>query len=252
VHRLPISGIVVTLRQPAGGEDLMLCEAVRYDTSLALALVSRLASPSRDWSQLCVSDLEALLLLIRREVLGDEIRADASCGVRDCGARVDISFHVEYYLAHHRPRRARGVERESEGEWFRFADSAARFRIPTAADVVATASAHDPEIELLRRCVEPVAVSSPLRCRVERAMEALAPSLSHAVEGECTQCGSAIAVYFDVQEFVSRELRSRAASIYRDIHLLASRYQWPEKSILALPCTRRMQYAAMIADGGSL
>jgi hypothetical protein len=250
--RLPISGIEVTLRQPAGGEDLMICEAVRYDTSLALALVNRLASPSLDWSQLCVTDLEALLLLIRRDVLGDEIRTDASCGVRDCRARVDISFRVENYLVHHRPRVARGVEREAEGEWFRFADNVARFRIPTVADVVAAASAQNPEVELLRRSVEPARVSSRVRCRVERAMEALAPSLSHAVQGECKQCGSAISVYFDVQEFVLRELRSRAASIYRDIHLLASRYQWPEESILALPCARRMHYAAMIADGGSL
>jgi hypothetical protein len=250
--QLPISGIEVTLRQPAGGEDLMLSEAVRYDTSLALALVNRLASPSRDWSQLCVTDLEALLLLIRRDVLGDEIRTDASCGVRDCGARVDISFRVEKYLGHHRPRVARGVEREGEGEWFRFADNAARFRIPTAADVVATASTQDPEIELLRRCVVPVPVLSRVRCRVETALEALAPGLSHAVHGECKQCRAQISVYFDVQEFVLRELRSRAASIYRDIHLLASRYQWPEESILALPCARRMHYAAMIADGGSL
>ncbi len=87
---------------------------------------------------------------------------------------------------------------------------------------------------------------------METALEAVAPLLSHEVQGECKQCGSAISVYFDVQEFVLRELRSRATSIYRDIHLLASRYQWPEESILALPCARRMHYAAMIADGGSL
>src|SRR5258708_25740669 len=103
MRRLPVSGIEVTLRQPAGAEDLLLCEAVEFDTSLALALLDRLASPRGDWSGLCVTDFETLLLLLRQSVAGDLIQADATCTSRDCRARVDVSFRVESYLSHHRP-----------------------------------------------------------------------------------------------------------------------------------------------------
>jgi hypothetical protein len=250
VYRLPVSGIAVTLRQPAGAEDLLLYEAADFDIALALALIGRLASPEADWGNLCVTDIEILLLLLRQSVLGDLIQAEALCTSRDCGARVDLSFRVNRYLAHHRPRAPRHVEREGATGWFRFTDRSLRFRLPVAADLVAVSDSPEPESALLQRCVDPAHVPSRVRARVERAMEALAPSLSHQVEGQCPQCRSAIAFYFDVQAFVLRELRNRAATVYRDIHLLASQYNWREEDILALPRGRRAQFAAMIADGG--
>jgi hypothetical protein len=137
-----------------------------------------------------------------------------------------------------------------KGEWFRCTGEDLRFRFPAAADVVAAGSAKDPEAELLRRCVEPATVSQRARYRVERAMQAMAPSLSQSVKGACPHCGSVIEAYFSVQAFVLRELRNRAVSILRDIHLLAWRYNWREEEILALPGSRRMLYAAMIAEGG--
>jgi hypothetical protein len=249
MYRLPVSGIEVSLRGPAGADDLLLYEAARCDTRLALALIARLASPAADWSSLCITDFEALLLLLRRTVLGDLVQAETACPTPGCRARVDVSFRVGAYLAYRRPRTPKSVE-AGEGEWFRCAGEDLRFRLPAAADVVAAGSAPDPEAELLRRCVEPVTLSQRERYRVERAMQALAPTLSQSVKGACPHCGSVIEAYFSVQAFVLRELRNRALSILRDIHLLAGRYNWREEEILALPASRRMQYAAMIAEGG--
>ena len=50
-------------------------------------------------------------------------------------------------------------------------------------------------------------------------------------------------VYFDVRQFVLRELRDHARTVLEDVHLLAFHYQWPEKDILALPRQRRLHYA---------
>ena len=78
-------------------------------------------------------------------------------------------------------------------------------------------------------------------------MDAMAPSLSDALKGSCPECGAALEMYFDVQQFVLRELRDQATFLYEDVHLVASQYHWPESSILDLPSRRRAQYAEIIA-----
>ncbi|NJL68692.1 MAG: hypothetical protein HC894_22160 [Microcoleus sp. SM1_3_4] len=42
------------------------------------------------------------------------------------------------------------------------------------------------------------------------------------------------------------ELRQQAVSIYEEVHLLATQYQWTEAAILRLPRDRRRQYAERI------
>ena len=52
--------------------------------------------------------------------------------------------------------------------------------------------------------------------------------------------------YFDVQQFVLRELRDHAASVYEDVHLLAFHYKWTEEDILRLPRSRRAHYTEAV------
>jgi hypothetical protein len=94
--------------------------------------------------------------------------------------------------------------------------------------------------------MQPAEMPARLRKRIENAMDALAPSLSHEVQGRCPDCGTIIRTYFDVQTYVLHELRDRAASVYQDVHLLAFHYKWTEESILELPRNRRLQYAEML------
>jgi hypothetical protein len=232
-------------------EDLMLLETPGSDTGLALALVSHLTGGVEeqviDWSHLTVTDLEVLLLRLRQMVFGDLVRTDVACPVVACGRRIDVSFRIEDYLDHHRPRRARGVEVAEEPGWFRLRDNDITFRLPSAADQAAIAGLAEPKRELIRRCIRPTPLSARWIERVERAMEALAPSLSE-IQGECLECHTVIDMHFDVQRFVLRELRDQAEFIYQDIHLLARYYHWPEEKILALPTHRRSRYADMLAQ----
>ena len=76
--RLPVSGLEVNLRQPIGAEDVLLAEATRCDTHLAIALLRKIARLANDavmqWEILSVTDLDGLLLRVRQMVFGDRVQ----------------------------------------------------------------------------------------------------------------------------------------------------------------------------------
>ncbi len=250
MYRLPVSGTKVFLRELTGAEDVLLAEAPESDTALALALISRLAQPVEEsevqWDALTLTDLDALLLMIRRRVLGETISGDFSCPAETCGARVDVAFKITDYLAYQNPRKPRGVEETDEAGWFHLRGSPVSFRLPNSADQIEIGNRAEPVRDLIRRCVRPPESSGRLLQRVENAMEALAPSLTTNLHGVCSECGSAFEFRFDPQQFILRELRDQAAFVYEDVHLLAQHYQWSEVEIMSLPRTRRIRYVEMI------
>jgi hypothetical protein len=250
MFRLPVSGLGVTVRGPAGAEDVLLLEAEAPDTALALALVARLARvverEACDWGALAVTDLDTLLLLIRSAAFGDNVRAEARCPGAGCGALIDLSFRISDYLAHDPPKMPRNVEPADEPGRYRLRGTTVTFRLPAAADQVAVMGRSHPERELLRRCVDPAEIPAGLGVRIEAAMASLAPPLSGELESTCPQCGRTVSLYFDPQAFTLRELCEQAAFIYQDVHLLAWHYHWSEDAILALPRERRAQYVEMV------
>jgi hypothetical protein len=264
--RLPASDLVLELCPPSGLDDVLLAQAAALDTELAIAFGSRLARRpdgshlgALDLAALPLTDLDVLFLEIRRMLLGNTIRADVSCPVGSCGARIDVSFRVSDYLAHHTPRRPlkrsaglrwpRGVERRADG-WFALRGTDVSFRLPSGADRVAIRDLDSGAAEraLVTRCIRPADLPPASRRRVERAMEALAPNLADDLEGQCPECQVTVHIPFDPQRYVLAELRERAMFVYEDVHLLAGRYGWSERAILRMPRERRVRYAEMIHD----
>jgi hypothetical protein len=250
ILHLPVSGLDVRLRSLGGVEDLLLTEATQLDTQLALTLLSKIVD-SLDGTEiaieaLSITDLDTLLLLVRKVLFGDLIRADAICPAHECNERIEVSFQIEDYLANYQPRKVRGVEPTDEEGWFRFQNLPVSFRLPTGDDQVVIAYQPHPEHALIQRCVYPSDLPVKQRRRVEKAMEAMAPSLAQLLQGQCSECGAAVEILFDPQQFVLKELRNQAVFVYEDIHLLAMYYQWSEAEILALPRPRRMYYAERI------
>jgi hypothetical protein len=256
MFRLPVSGLSVALRQPAGSEDLLLRENTGPEIALALELITRVAWPTDgqaiDANALTITDFEVLLLRLHQIVFGDTIRAETRCAGSECEARVDIWFSAETYLAHHSPLTPKGIRVAEKPSWFQVEGKQAAFRLPTVADLSAVQGTRHADRECFSRCVEPLQVSGKLRNRIESVMSAMAPSLSHDVRGLCPECHRSMNVYFDVLVYVLRELRDQAASIYRDVHLLAFHYNWPEESILGLPRKRRLRYAQMLMQEEAL
>jgi len=250
--RLPVSGWQVIIQQPTGAEELLLQEAGALDVGLSFQLFNRLVqrcqSTGTDWSELAVTDWEALLLLLRRVTLGDTIRAETKCAAPGCHARLDVSFGIERYLANQKPRKPRGIEKINGDGLYCLTGQEVTFRLPNAADLLAIEHEGMRERELYQRCVQ--SPEAGARSRVERAMHALAPRLSRTMIGRCPECRATMNLHFDVRSFVLAELRDQAASIFEDIHLLALCYKWPEEDILALPRSRRLHYVEALRTRG--
>ena len=247
---LPVSGLHVTLRRPAGEEDVLLFEAPQRDMRLTVGLLSRVAraeSGDLRCEALPITDIEVLLLELRRLMFGDVVRGQARCSSRKCGARVDVSFRISDYLAHHAPRRAvRDLQPDGDEGWLTLMNAPVRFRLPVAADQIGVSGRPDAERMMIARCVDPPELPQRLMARVTRALSMLAPSLADVVKGQCPECRSEIAVYFDPQDFTLRELVGEAAMVFEDVHLLASRYHWSESAIMSMTRARRVQYAELI------
>ncbi len=247
---LPVSSVAIDVRLPAGTDELALLETHTADPALAAMLLARLGTCEEpiDWTALPVPDVEAALLRIRQIAIGDLVRTDVRCVSVDCRARVDVAFRISEYLAYSEMRTPRYVEPADEPGWFRLRGTETSFRIPAVADQIAITGLKSPELELERRCVRPPHAPRATVSKAQKAMEAMAPCFSRPLRGVCPECQAEMSIYFDVYCFVLRELRGRAEVVYREVHLIAERYHWPESRILGMPGTRRRQYAEMIAD----
>jgi hypothetical protein len=246
---LPVSGMTLQVREATGADELLILEPAGTPVATMLALASRLATDAAGsapaWEELPAADLGAIALTIRQAFLGDTIRTDAYCADPACSERMDIAFTVSSYLAHHRPRRYRGVSADDAG-WFTVAGTSASFRLPAIGDLLLAAAASDPESCLRERCVRPATVPAAVARRIARAMSALAPSLAGAMTACCPACGRTRLLQFDPVTYTLAELRDASAGLYEEVHLLASALGWTERDILALPRRRRATYAELI------
>jgi hypothetical protein len=257
VLSLPVSGLEVRLRLPDGHDDVALAESP-IGAPLLLRLIGRLAS-REDGSPLVpgrlpVADLEAILVALRRTLLGDSLTGEVRCPAPSCGSRMDVTFGLGEYLAYRRPRRPRRpsvVVDATEPGWFERRGDGGAFRLPDGDDLVAIDGAAAADRLLAARCLRPAdsgLAKGRWRRRAESAMAAMAPTLSGSVQGSCPECHATVEFLLDVPSFVLAELRAHAISVFDDVHRIAGRYGWSETAVLALPRTRRLRYAALIRD----
>jgi hypothetical protein len=191
-----------------------------------------------------VGDVDALIVALRIEHLGDRLIAEGLCG--SCDARVDIDFGLAAYREHNRPRRSKlAAPDEAEPGWWRLHRSPTWFRLPTAGDVLAAGTADDGHAALLAACVRGDLSASAVRS-AERAMETLAPTLRTEVRGGCPECGVAVDMDVDARGLCMAELGFLAGSVLDETHLLAATYHWSEQAILDLPSSRRAAYAERV------
>lgn len=254
--RLPVSGINVELRPFTGAEDMLVLENRGHEWARSLALVNRLArrcdEKTFDAADLPFSDIEAVLLELRRALMGDVLHAKADCPAPECGVRTDIAFSIGDYLAHHRPRVPRNELIRKGSGWFGLPGSDVEFRFVTAGDLIEAMDSTKPKSALAQRTIRPAGASRSDVNRVQRIMASLCPSLSQEVQRKCPKCGEWIRLFFNVHSYVQRELAFEAAFLYQDVHVLATRYHWSEEKILSLPRARRLQYAEMALAGGGV
>jgi hypothetical protein len=253
VLRLPVSGLEVRLRMPDGHDDVLLAESP-IGTRLVLALIGRVASlvdgGPLEPGRLPVADLEVILVALRRALLGDRLTGEVRCPATSCGRPMDVTFWLDEYVGHRRPRRPASVTDAPEPGWFVRSGGGA-FRFPDGDDLLAIDGIVDGHRVLAARCLRPAVdgrATGRWRRHAESAMEAMAPTLSGSIGGVCPECHATVQFLFDVRSFVLAELRAHAAWVFDDVHRIAGRYGWPEATILALPRPRRVRYAELIRD----
>ena len=156
--------LVLAVREPTGADEVFVVETSLAPMPALLELARRVTAAATgdplDWASLPATDLDAAALVIRQSWIGDTIRTDAMCPAQGCGERIDVSFGIDAYLEHHRPRRPRGVTEAADDGWFTLVRAPVRFRIPTVADLLAARIRADS-----RRRLFPAVASTLLRYR---------------------------------------------------------------------------------------
>lgn len=246
---LPVCGKAFGLKTPDGSSEIFALESTGSDVAVALGLLATLTlldeAPASETSlaALCVTDFEYLVLSLRRAWRGPRIALGLACG--HCQAASDFTLDIDQLLRGAIPKSVPGVHPDPDGSGWFTADGGA-FRLPVVGDQLKLAGCARPERALAELCLDETARQRPLRRRIERAMEAMAPEISRAIRGLCPACGHAIEAYFPVVPTVVAEMRQGAASLHDDVDLIARVYHWPQTEILSLPHGRRQAYVARI------
>jgi hypothetical protein len=245
------SELALEVREPTGQDELYLLETALPPVAAMAGLADRVATlpggAPLDWAVIPAAQLAAVALLLRRAWMGDRIVSEGTCSLAGCGERLDISFSVSAYLAGHRPVMPRNVTPAGDG-WHELSGSGIRFRVPSVQDLLVALSQPSVVDALAACCLPPQAVTARQMRRLDRALDAMAPSLVDLVGGGCPSCGGEVSLTFDPLAYSLAEFRDGFAGLYRDTHLLAAAYKWSEESIHRLPRNRRRRYAALVSE----
>jgi hypothetical protein len=282
--RLPVSDLDVSFRLPDGHDDLAILEpggASRststeraLDALCRLGTLSPTASPSGDQSQavfnpspwlcLTVTDFEFALLSLRGFLFGDTVRTLVRC---TCSERMEMEFSIAPLLREAQPRTPSGVVPSSvRVGWYILPGKLISFRLPTVSDQIEALASSFPYAQLVQCCIErsidagqsdeagrpDMQPGVRSTAAAERAMEAMAPTLSRPISGACAVCGASMTLQLHVPSLVLNEIHSSAVGVHSEIHAIAANYHWPEAAILALPQVRRQAYTEAIRNGGTL
>ncbi|HSU40328.1 MAG TPA: hypothetical protein VLJ38_12200, partial [Polyangiaceae bacterium] len=138
-----------------------------------------------------------------------------------------------------------------------------RFRLPTgkAQEAAAELARREPAAALaglVAACVVEIqdehgerldALPPSLVAPLGAVLEALDPQAETRVSMTCVTCGAPFEALLDAATLLFAELGP--GRIFRDVHVLASRYHWSEAAILRLSSERRRHYLALIGEEAS-
>lgn len=83
--------------------------------------------------------------------------------------------------------------------------------------------------------------------RIDQVLEKVSPECGSEISTHCPECGAAATLTIDPLSLASKP----SEAVFREVHLIASHYHWPEQEILDLSETRRSRYVGLIRSGGN-
>ena len=178
------------------------------------------------------------------ELFGVDAELIGRCG--QCGTAVEFTIDASHCVAALPVSGTHAADDDSQ--WHRLGgrDDAPRFRLPTPEDLYALDGideADDFADALLARCVEDdLPAAAETREAIGARMQALMPGATLDFSLQCPECRHAWEAPLDPVELLWRVLRDRAERLLSDVALIAQRFGWCERDILALGPVRRAAY----------
>ena len=213
--------------------------------------------PGRRLAELPVGYANLLLLRDRQARFGATVEGDAQCP--GCRQRLEVSVDLSGLLAGDpEPAGDREVEGEVEGE-VRVGELVARFRLPSAGDLVTVADCPDPAEAsrlLLRRCVreacrgtepvDPDRLPAELVAALDAELARRDPLADLRLSINCAGCRHSFELVLDPAALYWAELAERARRLLFEVHRLARAYGWTESEILGIHPVRRAAYLELV------
>jgi hypothetical protein len=241
---------------PLTGLDVVrIWEAGHWERPVNRALaVLAVAYPERTFdelAQLSLRERDALLLAVRRQLVGPRLESVADCPA--CAAPLEFSLDSDDLGI---------VPAEGEGaEVFRLsADGVTiEYRLPNSADLAMVASAPDvanARAMLLDRCViraerdgadiDRAEIPGLLLDMLAADLEERDAAAEIRIELCCPECGHRWSVILDIGAYFWTELSAHARRLLREVDTLARTYGWGEVDILTMSTARRQLYLDMV------
>lgn len=207
-------------------------------TLLALACPGR----SRDeLAGLSMTQRELELLLLRRVTFGDALRGYLPCF--SCAAGLEFEVQISSIID-----KIRGLSVPVEASW-RHGNALFSMRQVTSRDLMALASAPDPELHLLALCTRCDPPDGPAVADCKALAVEHFNRINEGAETrfslQCAECSADCQVDLDIGRFLWAEVRHGAMAAFREVHELAAAYGWSEAEILGMSSMRRAMYLGM-------
>ena len=201
-------------------------------------------------ARLSVGERDARLLTLREQIFGRQLDGLANCPA--CGERAAFQFTgADVQIA--------PDDRQTENLTVTHGDFQVIFRLPNSSDLAelsSQASVAANRLELVAGCllsVRHLGEAISVGQLPEEVIVAIAERMSKAdpqadiqLALTCPRCGHNWIALFDIAEFFWMELSALARRLLREVHTLASAYNWHEAEILALSPVRRQAYLEMV------
>jgi hypothetical protein len=248
---------VTAVRTPAAAELLEAWERGLYATQVDRGLLFLgLACPqaSRDaLTDLTIGERDSRLVSLREAMFGPDMTALVSCP--SCADTLELSFATGDL---HADAPAHTPAHVPAATALRHDGYDLQLRLLTSRDLAAAGEGDLTRQRriLLERCIvsaalngDPVSAAQLPASVADVAVQRVADADAKAdtqLAVSCANCGHAWRAPFDIVSYVWTELEAWAARTMREVHILASRYGWSERHILALTPFRRQQYVNMV------
>jgi hypothetical protein len=239
----------IHLRELTGRDEL---ELYGTGTETAIWLIQQLivdlegdtANSVKKADTLVTADRDRLLAYIYKKSYGPRINSRLYC--INCRERFELDFLIDDLIVFQKPDKGYTATLSNNDGTYRL-DEQCKFRLPTGADELTTGCLppENAAMALLELCLQagdPVTDAD----RVQLAMAQIAPILQTEMAVQCPECGTGQEAKFDMQSFLLSKIKKEQSSVLKDVHRLASTYQWSHQEILDLPRHLRRTYVAMI------